>query len=175
MGRPDLEARLRRIRLLALDVDGVLNDGQIYLSSIDEIKPFFSRDGIGLKCLHLSGLKSAIITARSSPAVTRRARELSISEVVLNAEHKGEALKGLCQRLSLSLEEAAFLGDDLQDLSALMIAGVAFSVADCPPEVRARVDVVTRARGGRGAVREAVETLLKAQGRWDEIVARFLA
>lgn len=171
----DLPARLEKIRLLALDVDGVLTDGQILLAPDGtEIKGFCSRDGIGLMCLHLAGLHSAIITARGSAAVTRRAEELSVRDVILNAADKRAALAGLCEERDLTPEQVAFMGDDLQDLGALLLAGVAFSVAGCPPELAERVDHVTRAPGGRGAVREAVEVILKAQRHWDHVLERFL-
>ena len=171
-----LERRLRRIRLFAFDVDGVLTDGRItFTSSGEELKSFSARDGMGLRCLHEAGLRSAIITARGSEAVQRRARELDIADVVLDCSDKQTALRGLADRHGLELERVAFMGDDLQDLAALMIAGVSFSVADCPRELAERVDVVTTARPGYGAAREAIERVLRAQGRWDSVVAGFLS
>src|SRR5262245_40963995 len=172
--RQSLVSRLQSIRLLAMDVDGVLTDGTILLAPDgEELKGFFSRDGIGLKCLHLAGLHSAFVTARGSPAVTRRARELGVRDVVLNSKDKGEALRRLAARRRLPLRAIAFLGDDLQDLPALLLAGVSFAVADAPRDVRERVDVVTRAAGGRGAVREAIERLLAVQGRWRQVLGHF--
>ena len=173
--RTPLVARIKRLQLIAMDVDGVLTDGTILLSpSGEELKGFFSRDGIGLKCLHLAGLDSAFVTARGSPAVEQRARELGVRYVVLNSKNKGEALRQLCTRRGIGLDEAAFIGDDLQDLPAMALAGVAVTVRDAPREVRARADVITEARGGEGAVREAIDRILKAQGKFEAVVKHFL-
>ena len=170
-----LQEKLRQVRLFAMDVDGVLTDGQIQLtSSGDEIKSFSARDGIALKCLHRAGLKSALITARGSDAVKRRAKELGIGDVILNATDKRTDLLQLCASHNLEPAQVAFVGDDLQDLGALGVAGVSISVADCPTEVAERVDLVTRAAGGKGAIREAIEAVLKAQSVWDSVVASFL-
>lgn len=172
---PPLAARLKRVRLLAMDVDGVLTDGTIYLSPAgEEFKGFFSRDGIGLKALHLAGLQSAFVTARGSPAVERRAAELGVHAVVLNAANKGEALRELCARRGVDPAECAFVGDDLQDLPAMAVAGVSFAVSGAPEEVRARADVTTRARGGEGAVREVVDKILKSQGKFAAVLRHFL-
>ena len=173
--RAPLLTRIKRVRFVAMDVDGVLTDGTILLApNGDELKGFSSRDGIGLKCLHVAGLDSAFVTARGSPAVEQRARELGVRYVVLNSKNKGEALRQLCARRGIELEAAAFIGDDLQDLGAMAIAGVAFTVRDAPREVRARADVITEARGGQGAVREVIDRILKAQGKFDAVVKHFL-
>jgi 3-deoxy-D-manno-octulosonate 8-phosphate phosphatase (KDO 8-P phosphatase) len=170
-----LAARLQRVKLLAMDVDGVLTDGTIFLSaSGEEFKGFFSRDGLGLKGLHLAGLHSAFVTARGSPTVARRAAELGVRDVVLNSANKGQALRQLSARRGLELAECAFIGDDLQDLPAMVLAGVAFAVNGAPEEVRARADVTTRARGGEGAVREVIDRLLKAQGKFAAVLRHFL-
>lgn len=171
-----MKTRIGRVVLLAMDVDGTLTDGTILLSeSGEELKGFHARDGIGLKLWRLAGHHSAFITARSSAAVTRRAREVGVRDVVLGSADKGAALRELCRKRGLSLEQVAFMGDDLQDLAALRIAGVSIAVADAPAEVRSRVDLVTRARGGEAAVREAIEHLLRVQGRLDAALAPFLA
>ena len=172
---PPLATRVRRLKLLAMDVDGVLTDGTILLSETgEELKGFFSRDGIGLKALHLAGLHSAFVTARGSPAVTRRANELGVRDVVLNSSNKGVALRDLCAKRGLSLDECAFVGDDLQDLPAMVAAGVSFAVSGAPEEVRARADVTTRARGGEGAVREVIDRILKSQGKFAAVLRHFL-
>ena len=172
---PSLPDRLRKIRLLALDVDGVLTDGRITLSEDgQEIKSFSARDGAGLVAWHRSGGRSAIITARGSNAVGRRARELGIEDVVLHAKDKRTTLRELAAKHELPLESIAFVGDDLQDLGALQIAGVALSVRGCAPDVAERVTYVTRTRPGEGAVRELIELILHAQDRWEEVVASFL-
>jgi 3-deoxy-D-manno-octulosonate 8-phosphate phosphatase (KDO 8-P phosphatase) len=171
----DLRRRLQAIELVAMDVDGTLTDGSILLTSTgDEIKAFSSRDGIGLKLLKLAGLQAAFVTARNGFAVRRRAKELGVRDVVLGSQDKGVALRALARKRGLELAQIAFVGDDLQDLPALLIAGVSIAVADAPREVRARVDVVTEARGGFGAVREAIELLLRAQGRFEGALAHFL-
>jgi 3-deoxy-D-manno-octulosonate 8-phosphate phosphatase (KDO 8-P phosphatase) len=170
-----LRARFARIALVAMDVDGTLTDGTILLTSDgDEIKGFSSRDGIGLKLLRLAGLEAAFVTARSGLAVRRRAKELGVRDVVLGSSDKGAALRALAKRRRLPLDRIAFIGDDLQDLPAMRIAGVSIAVGDAPREVRERVDVVTHAPGGSGAVREAVELLLGAQGRLAGALAHFL-
>jgi 3-deoxy-D-manno-octulosonate 8-phosphate phosphatase (KDO 8-P phosphatase) len=175
-GRGDLERRLRAIELVAMDVDGTLTDGSILLDATgNEIKAFSSRDGIGLKLLALAGLQAAFVTARSGFAVRRRAKALSLRDVVLGSRDKGTALRGLSRRRGVPLERIAFIGDDLQDLPAMMIAGVSIAVGDAPAEVKARVDWVTKARGGEGAVREAIERLLKAQGAFERVLAHFTA
>lgn len=168
-------AALRRIVLLAMDVDGTLTDGSISLSeSGEETKAFHARDGIGLKLWKLAGHESAFITARSSKAVTRRASEVGVRDVILGSSDKGAALCALCAKRGLALDQVAFMGDDLQDLAALQIAGLSIAVADAPLEVRQRVDWVTQARGGEAAVREAIERLLRAQGRFDAALAHFI-
>ncbi|MSR46966.1 MAG: 3-deoxy-D-manno-octulosonate 8-phosphate phosphatase [Planctomycetes bacterium] len=170
-----LAAKLKRIEVLAMDVDGTLTDGSIQLAeSGEEIKGFHSRDGIGLKLWKLAGRESAFITARHSKAVTRRAGEVGVRDVILGSADKANTLRSLCARRGVTLEQVAFMGDDLQDLSAMLIAGLSIAVADAPPEVRDRVDLVTKARGGQAAVREAIETLLKAQGKFTAAVNHFL-
>src|SRR5688572_18084910 len=165
---------MRLIALVAMDVDGTLTDGTILLSSTgDELKGFSSRDGIGLKLLRLAGLEAAFVTARGAFAVERRAKELGVRDVVLNAVDKGAALRDLSRKRAVPLDRIAFIGDDLQDLAALEIAGVSIAVGDAPKEVRKLVDVVTEAPGGRGAVREAIELLLEAQGRFEAALAHF--
>ncbi len=166
--------QLARIVLLAMDVDGTLTDGTISLSeSGEETKAFHSRDGIGLRLWKLAGHESAFITARRSKAVTRRAGEIGVRDVILGSNDKGASLRELCTKRGVALDQVAFMGDDLQDLAALQIAGFSVAVADAPIEVRQRVHLVTRARGGEAAVREAIETILKAQGRFTAAVAQF--
>jgi len=176
MRRPDFATRLREVRLLAMDVDGVLTDGQIMLGPDGrEWKCFFSRDGVGLNALHRAGLQSAFVTARGAEAVRRRAAELGVRDVVLNADDKRRALQELCNAHGLQPGQVAFIGDDLQDLGALLFCGASFSVPGCPEEVAARVDHVTLSPGGRGAVREVVEIVLKAQDRWAAVLADYVS
>ncbi|NLC57617.1 MAG: HAD-IIIA family hydrolase [Armatimonadetes bacterium] len=164
------------IRLLAMDVDGVLTDGVLYLGrSGEELKAFHVHDGLGLALARGAGLQVAFVTGRSSEAVRRRAGELGVEHLLEGVRHKGEALRDLARRLELPREAVAFVGDDLNDLPAFAACGLPIAVADAPARVRAAAAWVTQARGGRGAVREVVEGILAVQGRLDDAVARYLA
>jgi 3-deoxy-D-manno-octulosonate 8-phosphate phosphatase (KDO 8-P phosphatase) len=172
MERPDLNA----VELLVLDVDGVLTDGGIdYADDGRELKRFHVRDGTGLKLWHAAGKRTAVISGRRSPAVERRARELGVSFVEQGADRKLPALRRVLTAAGLTAARCAAVGDDLPDLPLLLNCGAAAAVADACPEVRAAAHYVTRASGGRGAVREVVEWLLTAQGRWAAVVERFRA
>lgn len=169
----DLVARAAKIELLLLDVDGVLTDGRIvYADDGTELKLFHVRDGSGLKFWHLAGNRSAIVSGRSSKAVERRAAELGVSPVLQGRSEKLPAFEAVLAETGLSADRVCAIGDDLPDLPVLRRAGLSVAVADACPEVRAAASHVTTAPGGRGAVREAVEWLLKLQGRWDELVSR---
>ncbi|MDY7109234.1 MAG: HAD hydrolase family protein [Planctomycetota bacterium] len=170
---PDDDAA-RRIRLLVLDVDGVLSDG---LVSIDargvETKAFHTRDGAGITIWRRLGHEVAIITGRSSMTVQHRADELGIRHVFQGVRNKMDVLGNLLNDLGLAASEAAVMGDDLPDLPMLRLAGYPIAVADAACEVRALAAFETERPGGQGAVREAIEHLLKAQDRWDEALALF--
>lgn len=162
---PPAKARLAAIRLLALDVDGVLTDGRLwYFGDGGEAKAFSVHDGYGLKRLMQAGIEVALITARSSPVVTRRARELGIERRRENVAEKGACLRELAADLDLALSACAYMGDDEPDLAALAIAGVAFAPGDAVAAVRDQADWCSRAPGGRGAVREVCELLLAPRG-----------
>jgi 3-deoxy-D-manno-octulosonate 8-phosphate phosphatase (KDO 8-P phosphatase) len=166
-------ARLARVRLLALDVDGVLTDGKIVYGEAgpaDERLAFDVQDGIALRWLQEAGIAVAWISGRGSPALMHRARELGILEVHLRAVSKRETLREMQVRLGIAPEETAAMGDDLPDLGLRSRSGFFAAPANARPEVRERADVVTGASGGRGAVRELCERLLRAQGRWQAIV-----
>ena len=172
-GGPDLRRRCEAIELLVLDVDGVLTDGSIiYADDGVEVKAFHVRDGSGLKLWHQAGKRSALITGRSSPAVEVRAAELGVGFVTQGASAKLPAYRELLARAGARPEEVCYVGDDLPDLPPLRHCGLAVAVADACAEVRAEAHYVTRAPGGRGAVREAVELILRCQGHWQEVVAR---
>ena len=176
----DLTEKLKAIRLFAMDVDGVLTDGSITwgadaAGNLIELKSFSARDGLALGMVPDLGMDVAWITGRVSPIVARRAQELRIREVSQWARNKRLALWEIAARLHRSEQEVLYIGDDLNDLPAFEAAGVKVAVADAAETVRARADWVTQAAGGRGAAREVIETVLKAQGRWDEAVAAFLA
>ncbi|MBN2719869.1 MAG: HAD-IIIA family hydrolase [Proteobacteria bacterium] len=164
-----------RIRLIALDVDGVLTDGKITLtSSGEEIKSFHVRDGHAVKLANRAGLTVALITGRESPIVDQRARELGIALVFQGALRKKEALEILLLKTGFSADQIAYMGDDLVDLPVLGAVGLACAPSDADPEVLARVPLITHARGGEGAVREMIQFILSAQGLWEEVMARYL-
>lgn len=163
------------IRLLVLDVDGVMTDGSINIDDFGrETKVFHVRDGLGIRVWQKMGGQVAIITGRSSQVVAYRAAELRIGQVFQGVRDKGEALRAVLRALELSWEQAAAMGDDIVDLPLLRGVGYPMAVADAVAEVRSVARFVTRQPGGRGAVREAIEHLLVAQGRWDEAVARYV-
>lgn len=160
-------ARARNVRLIVTDVDGVLTDGRMVLSERgDELKYFHTRDGVAVALAKLAGLKTAIVTGEKSPIVKARGDKLGIDVVVLAARRKADALEDVCARLALEPDAAAYVGDDLLDVPALQRAGLAVAVADAAPEVKAIADLVTKSRGGQGALRECVERILRAQGTW---------
>jgi len=171
---PDLAERAAKIELLLLDVDGVLTDGSIvYTDAGAEIKRFHVRDGSGLKLWHNSGKRSAIVSGRSSKAVERRAAELGIAPVFQGRHEKLPAFEAVLAETGLRPEQVCAIGDDLPDVPVLKRVGLAIAVADACPELRAIADYVTTVPGGHGAVRDAIEWLLKLQGVWDEVVGRF--
>lgn len=166
--------KLAKIRLLALDVDGVLTEGGIHMGAAGELyKSFNAKDGLGLSLALRQGLQVAVITGRSSTIVEQRCRELGISLLCQGVKDKYGQLRALAASLGLEQEELAFMGDDLNDLPAFAAAGLKLAPADAAAEVKAAADYVTQAPGGRGAVREAVELLLKAQGLWQAAVAAY--
>lgn len=163
--RPPLAKRLARIRLVALDVDGVLSDGAIiYDERGRELKSFDAHDGYGIARAAGLGLHLAIITGRGSAAVTKRARELGIAHVYLNVRDKGAVYARLKKKLRLSDGEICYIGDDEPDLPVLRQAGVSAAPADAMPEIRRGVDIVAAHGGGRGAVREIIDAILRAKG-----------
>ncbi len=165
---------MAKIKLLALDVDGVLTDGTINIGGSGEVfKGFNAKDGLGISCALRSGIEVAIITGRFSEIIHRRAAELGIRHLYEGVRDKYAALEKLREELHLERQEVAYMGDDLNDLPAFKAAGVAFAPADAAAEVAAAAQVVTAACGGRGAVREAVERLLQASGSWDAVVASY--
>jgi 3-deoxy-D-manno-octulosonate 8-phosphate phosphatase (KDO 8-P phosphatase) len=173
---PDLAARAAAIELLLLDVDGVLTDGSvIYADDGTELKRFHVRDGSGLKLWRLAGKRAAIVSGRKSVAVERRAAELGIAPVVQGRDDKLAAFAEVLAATGLRAEQVCAVGDDLPDVPVLRRCGLAVAVADASAQAREAAAFVTEVPGGRGAVREAVEWLLRLQGRWDEAVARYLA
>ena len=171
----DAISKARGVRLMIFDVDGVLTDGRLYFTDRgEEIKSFNIQDGHGIKMLQASGVKLAILTARQSTIVERRARELGIAHVRQGQADKLTGFQDLLTECGLEAREAGYMGDDLVDLPVLTRSGLAVSVPDAPELVRSRADYVTTARGGRGAVRELCELILRAQGNFDAAVAPYL-
>ena len=169
--------RLTPIRMLVLDVDGVLTDGSLHYSpGGEEVKQFSVRDGLAIRMLLEAGITVAIITGRSSQALAMRCTDLGLDPelVIQGSGHKRADLVRLMQELGLSGPEIAVMGDDLPDLPMIEMAGCSACPSDAVPEVIAACDVVCGAPGGRGAVRELAELLLKAQRRWQEQVGRWL-
>ncbi|OBX37269.1 3-deoxy-D-manno-octulosonate 8-phosphate phosphatase KdsC [Halomonas elongata] len=172
---PHLIDRLRQVRLLALDVDGVLSDGRLYFQTDgDEIKAFHTLDGHGIKLVQAAGIEVALITGRDSPMVSRRASALGITHLHQGISHKLPVLRQLCERLGIELDQVAYCGDDMPDLAAIHQSGVGISVPGAPSYIRQHADWVTERPGGHGAVREICDALLQAQGQWDAILDSYL-
>ena len=166
--------RAKKIRLFLMDIDGTLTDGSVCLISlpndggIAEMKAFDAHDGQGLSLAHTMGIKTGFITGRKSPAVTARAKELGVEFVYLGQAKKTVAFEECMQKAGVTEEEVAYLGDDLPDMPLAARSGLAVAVSDAVPELKAVCHFVTHARGGKGAAREVIELILKAQGRWEE-------
>lgn len=168
--------KVKRVKILLLDVDGVLTDGSIiYDTDGRELKSFNVKDGHGIKLLMRAGVKVGIITSRESEVVSMRARDLGIEIVHQRAIDKAKALDEIVKEEGVSEEALAFVGDDLVDLPVLRRVGFSVAVADAIPEVKESADYVTHTRGGYGAVREVCELILKIQGRWDAVTQRYFA
>ena len=168
-----LIARAKKIRVLLMDVDGVLTDGRIWLLSrrdgtASEIKGFSAYDGAGLKLARAAGLRTGIITGRESSAVAQRARECEIEFVYQHRATKLGALEEILQATGVSPQEIAYVGDDLPDLPVMQRVGLAAAVANAVPEVKRAAHFLTKRSGGEGAVREVIELIVKAQGKWAE-------
>ena len=180
-----LKARARRVKLLLMDVDGVLTDGRIYYIPVGspkssattralvETKTFHSRDGFGIHFAHASGIRTGLISGRTSPIVEYRARELGMHFVRQNSREKLAPYLEILKEAGLTDEQVCYIGDDLVDLPVLVRVGLAISVSDGHPLLRRYVHYVTREPGGRGAVREAIELLLSSQGKFKPILDHF--
>ncbi|HEY5634003.1 MAG TPA: HAD hydrolase family protein [Burkholderiaceae bacterium] len=172
----DALARAARVRLLALDVDGTMTDGTIFIGPGQEaMKGFSVRDGFGLALLREAGLKIAVVTARQSSIVATRAAELRFDAIEQGVADKALALAEIASRYGLEPAQAAFMGDDWPDLGAMSIAGLAAAPADAAPEVAAAAHWVSSVAAGRGAVREFAQWLLQARGEFDALLARHRA
>ena len=169
-----LRARAARVKLLVLDVDGVLTDGRIIMDHEGrEIKAFDVRDGHGIKFLREAGIEVAMLTGRSSPVVQRRADDLGIPWVRQGVNDKVRAYQEIAREVGIGEEETCFVGDDLVDIPLLKRVGIPIVVADGAQEAKQFARYVTQAPGGRGAVREVCDLLLQAQGKWESVLRRY--
>lgn len=171
---PDIKRRAAGIECLLTDVDGVLTDGSILLSTDEELKRFHVWDGSGIKYAQRAGLRVGFITGRSSETVARRAAELGVEDLHMGAIRKLPVLEEVIARHGLDPQQIAYVGDDLIDLPILTRVGLAVAVPEAHEEVLSRVHLVTRTPGGRGALREVIEIILKARGDWDAVMERYL-
>ncbi|MBU0682697.1 MAG: HAD-IIIA family hydrolase [Candidatus Omnitrophota bacterium] len=166
--------KARKIKLLALDVDGVLTDGRIiYGNSGEEIKNFDVNDGFGITLIRRSGIKCVILTAQGAPLVKKRARELKIDKVYQNFHYKIEAFAKIKNKFKVEEDEICFAGDDLVDIPVLKRVGLAVCPRNAMEEVKAFAHYVTEKPGGAGAVREICNFILKAQGTWEKVTSRY--
>ncbi len=185
LASPEVLARARKIKLFLMDVDGTLTDGGVCLISavvegpvpapVTEMKIFNAQDGQGLSLAHTMGIQTGFITGRHSPAVAQRAHELKVAFVYLGQAKKTQAFEECMAKAGVTEDEVAYLGDDLPDIPLARRAGLGVCVADGAPELKAVCHYTTRRLAGRGAAREVVELILKAQGRWEEAVPLALA
>ncbi len=176
MTQPSLAARLRKIKLVVLDVDGVLTDGRLFYGAHgEEMKVFHSLDGHGIKMLAESGVVLAIISGRSSKALAKRAKDLGIKHLMMGVENKADAFQKLCLKAKFAPLEVASIGDDIVDLPILLHCGFSACVPNAPDDVKKRVDYVTKQAGGLGAVREFCEVIMCAQGTYRPALKRYLA
>jgi 3-deoxy-D-manno-octulosonate 8-phosphate phosphatase (KDO 8-P phosphatase) len=165
---------LMKIKLLAMDVDGVLTDGTIYYGPQgDALKGFSARDGMGISLARAGGLKTAILTGRKSPMVEQRATDLHIDYLLEGVSHKVGEMKQLCEQLGLDLSEVAYMGDDLNDVELLACAGLGGAPQDACAEARAAAGFVSQYAGGHGALREFSEYILKGQQKWSDILQKY--
>jgi 3-deoxy-D-manno-octulosonate 8-phosphate phosphatase (KDO 8-P phosphatase) len=171
----ELIDKARNIKLLVLDVDGVLSDGKLYFSNTgEEIKAFSTLDGQGIKLLQNNGIKVALITGRKSEIVAQRAKELGIGTLIQNCEQKLDALEDILETLELNLQEVAYIGDDLPDLACIRRVGFGVTVPNANPVVLQHAFCCTERHGGQGAVREICDLILQAQNKFDAAIAPYM-
>ncbi len=172
---PDVLERVRQLRLMAFDIDGIMTDGRLYLTeSGEEMKAFHTLDGQGLKLLMDSGVAVALLTARRSKIVERRSEELGIHLLRQGLTDKLAAIREIQSDLAVSMAQTGYTGDDLVDLPILSRCGFSATVPNAPQVIQSRVHYVTRSQGGMGAVRELCELVLKAQGNLENAISQFM-
>lgn len=161
MNHSEVREQLSRIKLLVMDIDGTLTDGKVYYSvKGEELKVFSIRDGMGIMLMHLAGLSTAIITSENSEIVTARANKLNIQNIILGSRDKELDLRSLATKLGIELHEIAYIGDDINDIPALKISGIAACPNNAVGSVKSICNFVTKSDGGNGAVRELIEAIL---------------
>lgn len=166
MNEHDLKEKLERIKLLVMDVDGTLTDSAMYYSAKgEELKRFSTRDGMGITLLHKAGLQSAIVTSEESQVALARAEKLKINHIYLGSRNKLAALKNLTENMSISLENIAYIGDDVNDLHAVSVSGCSACPSDAVDVIKNNVDYICKFPGGNGAVREFIELILLTQNK----------
>ena len=163
----NLRKRLSKIKLLLMDVDGVLTDGRISYLGKEELTSFHVQDGMGIVIAQKKGLKVGWISSRQSLSLLTRGENLKIKYLYLGREDKVQAVKEIMMKENIKTEETAYIGDDINDLGALEVAGIKFSVANAREEIKKIADYITEAKGGEGAVREIIELILRAKGLWE--------
>ncbi|MDD2752074.1 MAG: HAD-IIIA family hydrolase [Candidatus Omnitrophica bacterium] len=166
--------RVKKIKLLMLDVDGVLTDGRIIYDSRARDSKFFDvHDGLGVYLLSKVGIKTVLITAKGSRTIPPRARDMRVAEVIADVSPKSKALSGVLKKYKVSADEVCFVGDDLVDLCMMKRVGFPIAVFNACPEIKQAAAYITLRQGGRGAVREVAELILKTQGKWQEVISSY--
>ena len=163
----EMKKRVSRIKLLLMDVDGVLTDGKISYLGKEELTSFHVQDGMGIVIAQKKGVKIGWISSRHSISLLARGESLKVSYLYLGRENKTKAVEEIAENEGVNLEEIAYIGDDVNDLPVFENVGVKFAVANARPEVKRKADFVTERKGGEGAVREVIELILKAKGLWE--------
>lgn len=174
--KEELTERARKIKILLLDVDGVLTDGRIIYDSQGRDSKFFDvHDGLGVYVLSKAGIKTIIVTAKGSRTIKPRARDMRVAEVFADIAPKSSILEKVTRKYKVSSEEICFMGDDLVDLGLMKIVGLPIAVFNACPEIKQAASYITVRHGGRGAVREIAELILKSQGKWEPIIRSYEA
>jgi 3-deoxy-D-manno-octulosonate 8-phosphate phosphatase (KDO 8-P phosphatase) len=174
MTSSEVEQRAARIKLLLMDCDGVLTDGRIWIfENGEEQKGFHTHDGLGIDLWHRAGLRSGIISGRTSTAVERRAQGLGMTFIWQGRTDKEKVFAETLAQAGVTNSEVAYIGDDLNDIPLMLRSGLGVAVADASPETREHAHYVTQLAGGYGAVREVIELILKAQGRWTDLIHQY--
>jgi 3-deoxy-D-manno-octulosonate 8-phosphate phosphatase (KDO 8-P phosphatase) len=169
--KEELKSRFRKIKLLLLDVDGVLTDGRIIYDSRGRDSKFFDvHDGLGVYVLHKSGIRTVLITAKSSKTISPRAKDMRVAEVFADIFPKTAVLDKILKKYRVALDELCFIGDDLVDLSLMRKVGLPIAVANASSDIKEAAAYITNRKGGRGAVREVAELILKSQGKWSDVL-----